>query len=221
MVLMIDKSTEEEAYQDLLNRLMEYSKFSRGNQAMLADCVDETESEVEWQTGNLKPFGRWKADLKAEVQDELEEVNISGDDKIRPIFISKEIGKELREEMIGLIKEYSDCFAWSYHEMPGLDRRLVEHHLPIKPKYRPHKQPPRRMANEIVLKIKEEIERLLKAGFIRTARYVDWLANIVPVMKKNGKLRICIDFRDLNKATPKDEYPMPVADIFSLFGLGQ
>ena len=121
----------------------------------------------------MKPFGRLKADLKTEVQDELEEVNISNDDKIRPIFISKEIGKEFREEMIELIKEYSDCFAWSYHEMPGLDRNLVEHHLPIKPEYRPHKQPPRRMANEIVLKIKEEIERLLKAGFIRMARYVD------------------------------------------------
>jgi len=53
----------------------------------------------------------------------------------------------------------------------------------------------------------------LKCGIIRTARYVDWLANIVPVVKKNGTLRVCIDFRDLNQATPKDEYPMPVAEM--------
>src|SRR6266487_1711157 len=62
-------------------------------------------------------------------------------------------------------------------------------------------------------KIKGEIERLLKSKFIRTARYVQWLANIVPVIKKNGTLRVCIDFRDLNNATPKDEYPMPVAEM--------
>ena len=61
--------------------------------------------------------------------------------------------------------------------------------------------------------VKEEIERLFKACFIRIARYVEWLSNIVPVMKKNGKLRVCIDFRNLNLATPKDEYPMPVADL--------
>ena len=54
---------------------------------------------------------------------------------------------------------------------------------------------------------------MLKCGFIRTARYVDWFANIVPVVKKNGTLRVCIDFRDLNLATPKYEYPIPVAEM--------
>ena len=69
------------------------------------------------------------------------------------------------------------------------------------------------MAPDIILKIKEEIERLVRASFIKPARYVDWLSNIVPILKKNGKLRICIDFRNLNMATLKDEYPMPVADL--------
>ena len=49
-------------------------------------------------------------------------------------------------------------------------------------------------------------------SFIRPCRYAEWVSSIVPVIKKNGKVRVCIDFRDLNKATPKDEYPMPVAD---------
>ncbi len=60
--------------------------------------------------------------------------------------------------------------------------------------------------------IKAEITRLYDAGFIRPCRYAEWVSNIVPVIKKNGKFRVCIDFRDLNKATPKDEYPMPIAD---------
>ena len=61
--------------------------------------------------------------------------------------------------------------------------------------------------------IKKEIERLLEAKFIRPCRYVEWISNVVLVYKKNGKLRVCIDFRDLNKATPMDGYPMPIADM--------
>jgi len=67
--------------------------------------------------------------------------------------------------------------------------------------------------SQIQSKIEEKIERLLKCGFIRTARYVDWLANIVHVVNKNGNLRVFIDFRDLNQATSKDEYHMPVAEM--------
>lgn len=63
------------------------------------------------------------------------------------------------------------------------------------------------------MKIKQEIEGLLKSRFIRIARYVEWLANIVFVIKKNGTLRICIDFRDLNNVTSKDEYSMPMVEM--------
>ena len=63
-------------------------------------------------------------------------------------------------------------------------------------------------------RIKEEINRLLEAEFIRSCRYAEWISNIVPVEKKDlGKIRACIDFKNLNKATPKDEYPMPIADM--------
>lgn len=69
------------------------------------------------------------------------------------------------------------------------------------------KQTPRRYAPEVISKIKKEIERLRRNKFIKNARYVEWLENIVHFIKKNGTLRVCIDFRDLNDATPKDEYP--------------
>ena len=61
--------------------------------------------------------------------------------------------------------------------------------------------------------MKEEIEKLLKAKFIRPTRYVQWLVNTVPMMKKNEKLRVCVNFRDLNAATPKDMYVMPIANM--------
>ena len=69
------------------------------------------------------------------------------------------------------------------------------------------------MSKEVELKVKEKIEKLLKAKFIKPTRYVQWLANIVPVMKKNGKLRVCVDFRYLNVGTPKDMYVMPIAGM--------
>ncbi|KAI5350654.1 hypothetical protein L3X38_003545 [Prunus dulcis] len=70
------------------------------------------------------------------------------------------------------------------------------------------------MSMEMELKVKEEIERLVKAGFIIPAIYADWLANIVPVLKRKTRaVRICVDYRNLNEASPKDEYPMPTADM--------
>jgi hypothetical protein len=64
--------------------------------------------------------------------DELEEISIGPRDKPRPTFISKKLNPELREPMIVLLKEYADCFSWDYTEMPGLDRSIVEHRLPLK-----------------------------------------------------------------------------------------
>lgn len=62
-------------------------------------------------------------------------------------------------------------------------------------------------------KIKEEVLRLLAVEFIEVAVYMEWLSNVVPVIKKNGKTRVCTDFCNLNLASPKDEYHMPVAEV--------
>ena len=99
--------------------------------------------------------------------------------------------------------------------MLGLDKGLVEHCLPIRPEFHHFKQPPRKMPKEVELKVNEEIEKLLKAKFIGPTRYVQWLANIVLVMKKNGKLRVCVDFRDVNVTTPKHMHVMPITVILA------
>lgn len=154
--------------------------------------------------------------------DPLEKVDIGDGTIPRPTFINQNMTADYKVKVIGLLREYVDCFAWEYHEMPGLSRELVEHRLPIKSGFRLYKQPPRRFNSNMYDWIKEEIDQLLKAGFIRPCRYAQWISNIVPVEKKNtGKLRVCIDFRDLNKATPKDEYPMPIADMLINDASGQ
>jgi hypothetical protein len=144
--------------------------------------------------------------------DELEKIDLGNESKPRPTYISAKLEAEYKKELIALLKEFQDCFAWEYYEMPGLDRSIVECRLPIKLGYRPFQQHPRQCNPKIYPDIKAEIMKLLVAGFIRQCRYAEWICNIVPVYKKNGKLRVCIDFRDLNKATPMDGYPMPVAD---------
>ena len=65
----------------------------------------------------------------------------------------------------------------------------------------------------MVPEIKKEVNKLIEAGFIREVKYPTWIANIVPVRKKNGQLRICVDFRDLNDACPKDDFPLPVTKL--------
>jgi len=97
--------------------------------------------------------------------------------------------------------------------MPGLDRSIVEHRLPIKSRFRPHQQLARRGNPNILPDIKAKITKLIEVKFIRQCRYAEWISNVVPVYKNNGKLRVCIDFRNLNKATPMDGYPMLVADL--------
>jgi len=60
---------------------------------------------------------------------------------------------------------------------------------------------------------KSEVKKLIYSGFVREEQYPDWVANIVSVPKKNGKIQICIDYRDLNAACPKDEFPLPITDV--------
>ena len=86
--------------------------------------------------------------------------------------------------------------------MLGIDPSVIQHELPVKPGCAPVVQSPRRLAPDLIPKIKEEIAKLLVAGFIQPVKYVEWTANIVPVIKKNGKIRICIDYRDINSASP-------------------
>ena len=88
----------------------------------------------------------------------------------------------------------------------------MEHSLDIKPGVKPKKQKPRKMSDEKVAAVKAEVQRLLDAKVICEVKYPTWLANTVSVKKKNGKWRMFIDFTDLNKACPKDDFPLPRID---------
>ena len=99
--------------------------------------------------------------------DLLEEIDIGDGDRPRPMFIGANLDPEYKQKLKSLLREYKDCFAWEYYEMPGLDRSIVKHRLPIKPGYRPYQQGARRCNPKILPDIKAEITRLIESNFIR------------------------------------------------------
>ena len=118
-----------------------------------------------------------------------------------------------KEALVSLLTEFKEVFAWSYEDMPGIDTNIVQHCIPIDPTMKPVKQKLRRMKPEWTPKIKEEVEKQYNVGFLRVVNYPEWLANMVLVPKKDGKVRMCVDFRDLNKVSPKDDFLLPHIDI--------
>jgi hypothetical protein len=96
--------------------------------------------------------------------------------------------------------------------MAGIPREVIENHLKINPDARPVSQKPRRQSVERQDLIRKEVQKLLDVGFIKEVHHPVWLANPVIVPKANGKLRMCIDYTSLNKACPKDPYPLSQID---------
>jgi NADH:ubiquinone oxidoreductase subunit len=102
--------------------------------------------------------------------------------------------------------------SWESSQMPGIPREVIEHHLKIHPDAKPVSQKPWRQSVERQDFIRKEVRKLLDAGFIEEVHHPVWLANLVIVPKANGKLQMCIDYTSLNKACPKDPYPLPRID---------
>jgi hypothetical protein len=129
-------------------------------------------------------------------------------DQPKPMLLSEEQEKTL----LRFLFNNKDVFAWSANDLCGVNRDVIEHSLNVDPSFRPREQRLRKMSDNKAEGARNEVKRLLSAGVIREVKYPEWLANIVMVKKANGKWRMCIDFTDLNKACPKDEFPLPRID---------
>ena len=97
--------------------------------------------------------------------------------------------------------------------MLGIDPAIIVHKLNVSPTFSPIRQKKRVFAQKRDKAIAKEARKLLEANFIREVYYPYWLANVLMVKKANGKWRMCVDFTNLNKACPKDSYPLPRIDI--------
>ena len=129
---------------------------------------------------------------------ELETINLDDDPNVqRPTSVNAALPPLEKAQLISLLKEYIDVFAWEYHEMPGLDPNLVAHALNVELRAKPVVQHMRTFHPDVKAQIIQEIQKLLTAGFIKPIMHPKWLSNIVPVKKKNGQIRCCVDFRNL------------------------
>jgi hypothetical protein len=128
------------------------------------------------------------------------------------VLLGSQLSEEQEKTLIRFLFNNKDFFAWSANDLCGVNRDVIEHSLNVDPSFRPRKQRCRKMSDDKAEGARNEVKRLLSAGVIREVKYPEWLANTVMVKKANGKWRMCIDFTDLNKACPKDEFPLPRID---------
>uniref|UniRef100_A0A2N9J9G6 Integrase catalytic domain-containing protein n=1 Tax=Fagus sylvatica TaxID=28930 RepID=A0A2N9J9G6_FAGSY len=127
-------------------------------------------------------------------------------------LIGTNLSVDDRQGLVTLLMGFRDVFAWSVYEAPGVSPDLACHSLNISGEAKPVSQKRRKLAPERAEIVAKEVERLLEANAIRSVQYPTWLSNTVVVKKKNGKWRVCVDFTDLNRACPKDPFPLPRID---------
>jgi hypothetical protein len=128
------------------------------------------------------------------------------------VLLGSQLSDEQEKTLLRILFNNKDVFAWTANDLYGVNRDVIEHSLNVDPSFRPRKQRLRKMSEDKAEGARNEVKRLLSAGVIREVSYPEWLANTVMVNKANEKWRMCIDFTDLNKACPKDEFPLPRID---------
>ena len=117
-----------------------------------------------------------------------------------------------KQALIEFLRDNVDVFSWDACVASRIDPDFICHHLNANPPITPRKQPPRCSSKDHYEAVKEEVTKLKRAGAIKEVFYPEWLANTVVVKKKNGKWRVYVDFKILNKACLKDRFPLPRTD---------
>jgi hypothetical protein len=110
------------------------------------------------------------------------------------------------------MNDFLDAFTWSYDDLKFYDTKVTQHIIPLKEDQNPFKQKLRRINPLLLPLIEKEVKKLFKAKIIISLRFSKWVANLVPVRKKSGEIRLCVDFQNLNKVSLKDNYPLPKMD---------
>ena len=184
----------------------------RGDQQLARRCF-----QISVQSDETKdPLTIDKLDQREEEErgspaEQLEAILI-GENSDRKVWVGSQLPDTEHHRLAELLTANADIFAWSAADMSGIPPETMTHRLNIDPTMKPVRQKKRSFAPERQKAIDEEVDKLLEAGFIRESTYPDWLANVIMVKKANGKWRICIAYIDLNRACPKDSFPLPKID---------
>ncbi|GJX79518.1 hypothetical protein Tco_0327667 [Tanacetum coccineum] len=126
------------------------------------------------------------------------------------ITIGSTLTEEGRKALCNLLRRRLNVFAWKPADMTGVPQHTAEHRLNIREGCSPVRQKKRSQALERNKEIQEEVEKLVDVGIMKEVYYHSWLSNSLLVKKHDDSWRMCMDFKDLNKACPKDGYPLPL-----------
>ncbi|MCO5595910.1 hypothetical protein L7F22_049961 [Adiantum nelumboides] len=125
-------------------------------------------------------------------------------------MLSKDLTKEEEEDYINMFKRYPHLFITDYSMIKGVD--VIQHHIDLKPDAKPVAQKLRRLGVVQQEALLFEVNKLLKVGFIYPVTNFEWVSPVVVPPKKNGKCRVCVDYKPLNAATKRDHFPLPFQD---------
>ena len=146
--------------------------------------------------------------VAAEPIEVLEDIPLDKNNPERYTRVGASMERKTKQNLVQFLKKSIGVFAWSHEYMLGIDPSVITRRLNVYPSSKLIRQKKRMFALEWDNAIKEEVQKLTTTKFIREVYYSDWLANVVMLKKANGKWRMCVDFTDLNKACPKDSYPL-------------
>ena len=144
--------------------------------------------------------------------EECDSYNLGIDDDPKMVRVGKACTQQEREDMLKLLSEYKDIIAWSYEELKIYDPEIMTHDILLKPDAKPFRQRQRPVNPIIEPLIMKEVQKLLDAKIIFPIHHSTWVANLVPVRKKTREICLCVNFRNLNLASQKDNYPLPSLD---------
>ena len=185
----------------------------RGNQRVARECYTASMKQRAVDNVNVDELDmRDEVLTRPEPSEELEPVSLD-DDPEHLAYIGSKLAENLKSLLTQFLKQNRDVFVWKQADMGGIDPTVITHKLHTNPSFKPVKKKRMSFAPERQKSINEEVGKLLQVGAIREVEYPEWLANVVLVKKANGKWRLCIDFTDINKACPKDSFPLPRIDL--------
>ena len=146
---------------------------------------------------------------RGEPVEELTPVVLDEEHLDRKVYIESSFSKDLVRQLIDFLKHNMDIFAWSHADLEGIDPEVATHRLNVHPRHKPVRQKLRGTSTERGQVMDKEVGKLIENGAVKEVAYPEWLSNVVMVTKANGKWRFYVEFTELNKACPKDSYPLP------------
>jgi hypothetical protein len=144
-----------------------------------------------------------------EKDSEVLQYNVASEQEPKYVNLASHLTEKQRVDYGELLKEFVYIFAWQYDDLKTFDTEVIQHKIPLNKDTKPFIKKLRSFNPLFLPTMEREIKKLLDAHIIIPLRYSEWIVNLVPVRKKNGEIRLCIDFRNLNRCSRKDNYPLP------------